>query len=463
MKKIYILDTNILIQTAGQAIHGFADNHVVITHTTLEELDGLKNAPGETGYNARECIRIIGKLNEQEGNYLDGINLDNNGTFRIETNHLEAELPVGWKIEKPDNRIICTAKSLAKESDIPVVLITNDVAMRIKAISAGVETQGYRNEQVDIANTYTGKKELMVPPIVINELYEKREMTYERFSFLCNNTFELEQNEFLLLTDDFNIKHTALAWYKKNEIKLINHKNGLKVCGISPKNISQQFALEALLAPAEDVPLVILKGPAGCGKTILAMAAGLSKTYDRQYHKKGKNNSSEFDKVIISRSNTLSDEDMGFLPGTLEEKMTPLLSPFFDNLEVLLRKGTDEEPEQIKMQMEDILETGIVEITSLAYVRGRSIPRSYMIIDEAQNITVSQAKTIITRAGMGTKVILCGDPEQIDNPKLDKRNNGLVFTSERMKGSSLCAQISFEHDECVRSPLSYEAAEKLNS
>lgn len=442
MQKIFVLDTNILIQTAGQVIHGFDDNKVVVTHTTLEELDGLKNAAGETGYNARESIRIIASLKEK-GDYLKGIQMDNGGEFLLVTNHLDAELPTGWSLDKPDNRIICTTKSLALQNpNTKVALITNDVAMQIKALAAGAIVQDYHNEQVQESDSYTGRTVICQEESFIDKLYELHTIPFSSEGII--------ENEFVIVKALYGNK-SAICWYKKGCLHLIQQNEDFKVYGITPKNAAQRFALEALQAPADEIPLVILKGPAGCGKTLLAIASGLDKTYNDKKE-------TVFDKVVITRSNSLSDEEMGFLPGDLRDKMTPLLSPFFDNLEVLIRHEQDEEREQIQLQIDDLIETGIVEICSLAYIRGRSIPKSMIIIDEAQNLTITQAKTIVTRAGMDTKVVFLGDPDQIDNPKLDKRNNGLVYLSEKFKGSPLCAQLEFNKDkECVRSPLAKEA------
>ena len=201
-----------------------------------------------------------------------------------------------------------------------------------------------------------------------------------------------------------------------------------------------------------------MRGPAGCAKTFLSLAAGLDESYRQGYSSSG----ARYQKVMITRNNVLSDADMGFLPGTLEEKMGPLVAPFIDNLEVLLKANTKEESmDQIHAQIDDLLDEGILEICSMAYMRGRSITGSYLIIDEAQNATVGQILEIISRAGMGTKVIVAGDPDQIDNPKLDKINNGLVFAAEKMKGSKLCAQLTFDQEESVRSPLAMEAAKRL--
>ena len=446
MQKYYVLDTNILIQTNGQAIYGFDDNVVIITATTLEELDKLKTAPGETGYSARQSIKIIKELRNQ-GNYLEGIPINKNGIFKIVTNHLDAKLPRGWSLEHPDNRIICTAKTLTEENkDIPVALITNDAIMMIKALSAEVDSQDYQNEQINFSeNDYTGRITLVVDDMDIDRLYAEKSIAGD---VICED--DLQENIFVVLKSAYSNK-SALGWYKQGRIYLIQHEEDYKIYGVQAKNAAQRFALEALMAPVDEIPLVILKGPAGCGKTFLAMAAGLEQTYSPKKE-------AIYDKVVISRSNCLSDEEMGFLPGDIRDKMTPLLSPFFDNLQVLIRHGYDEDREQVQMQIDELIDEEIVEICPLAYIRGRSIPHAFIIIDEAQNLTITQAKTIITRAGIGTKVIFLGDPDQIDNNKVSRRSNGLVYMAEKFKGNPLCAQIEFNKEkECVRSALAQEA------
>ena len=258
------------------------------------------------------------------------------------------------------------------------------------------------------------------------------------------------ENEFFILQSD---QSSALAVYRNHELKLIDTK-ALHPYHIQPKNASQTFALWALMQPVEEIPFVILKGPAGTAKTFLSLAAGLDQTYDSRAHR-------SYDSVLISRNNVMADADFGYLPGELEDKMNPLLAPFFDNLESLLRGNSDEDRECISRQIEDMIDSGVIEICALAYMRGRSITNKFLIVDETQNATRSQIRDIITRAGAGCKIVICGDPEQIDAHNLDKLNNGLVFASEKMKGSPVCAQISFTEEESVRSELAKEAIKRL--
>ncbi len=427
MIKLYILDTNILLHQP-RALFGFDDNIVAITSVTLQELDQKKTAGGELGFMAREAIREISALN---GSYDTGIRLENGGTFKIikvaEENHLK-----GYP-DSPDNRIINTVFEQRGISSMPVILVTNDVSMMINAKFLGLEVQSYHNEHIDTDEMYTGRND----DIQEGDIGEPNE--YGVYYYPSGGTA---------------IKHFVNGEW----VQLLDEEYACDYC--TPRNIGQRFALHALLQSPEEVPLVILKGPAGCAKTFLSLAAGLQGYFGDRY-----------DRLIITRSNTLSDADLGFLPGDLEDKMGPLVAPFFDNLNILLklknesenknRKYMHDDAEEVKVQIEDMVETGIIEIGSLAYMRGRSLTNSFVIVDEAQNCSIAQILEIVTRAGEGSKIVLLGDPDQIDNPKLDRRNNGLVFASERMKGSELCAQVTFKDTETVRSKLSSEAAKRL--
>lgn len=442
-RKIYILDTNILIQTYGKAITGFDDNYVIITHTTIEELDDLKTRTGETGYAARECNRIIKELCNK-GDISKGVKINEKGSFRIELNGIDIEnLPEGWTLDKPDNRIISTAISIKNShSKTKTILVTNDGNMYIKAKLAGIEVQDYKNDRVSSEKLYTGRQIVLTSSEAINELY------FNGLLNLSDNKYEFKfeedpvENQYIRLEDMESLtnqtKKSALAVYKEGSIILLDQKRKV---GVKTKNEGQVFALDALLDP--DVPLVILKGPAGCGKTFLSMAIG--------YHHI--NNTGDYSKMIISRSNSIPEgEDLGFLPGDLEEKMGPLLSPFFDNLSIIT--GNQD-------AVSSLMDSGQLEICSMAYIRGRSIPNCYIVVDEAQNMSPIQVKTLVTRCGIDTKLILLGDPDQIDSQKMDSRSNGLVYCAEKLKGSKLCAQITFKNSESVRSPLSKIAADLL--
>lgn len=455
MVKAYILDTNILLDSP-RAIFGFDDNTVIITGTTLQELDSKKTAPGELGFNARETCRIIEKL-RLKGDLTAGVPMDNAGVFKVILNAGQWHMPSGYSEDKPDNQIINTVLDIKKNQGHmfnQVILVTNDTSMRINASVCAAAcgfsdfVESYRNDHVSSAEMYTGKRELHVSKEAIDYIYKNKMLPLE--AIFRGDIPEPVENEFFILQSD---QSSALAVYRNHELKLIDTKT-LHPCHVQPKNASQTFALWALMQPVEEIPFVILKGPAGTAKTFLSLAAGLDQTYDSKAHR-------SYDSVLISRNNVMADADFGYLPGELEDKMNPLLAPFFDNLESLLRGNSDEDRECISRQIEDMIDSGVIEICALAYMRGRSITNKFLIVDETQNATRSQIRDIITRAGAGCKIVICGDPEQIDAHNLDKLNNGLVFASEKMKGSPVCAQISFTEEESVRSELAKEAIKRL--
>lgn len=455
MVKAYILDTNILLDSP-RAIFGFDDNTVIITGTTLQELDSKKTAPGELGFNARETCRIIEKL-RLKGDLTAGVPMDNGGVFKVILNAGQWHMPSGYSEDKPDNQIINTVLDIKKNQGHmfnQVILVTNDTSMRINASVCAAAcgfsdfVESYRNDHVSSAEMYTGKRELHVSKEAIDYIYKNKMLPPE--VIFRGDIPEPVENEFFILQSD---QSSALAVYRNHELKLINTKT-LHPCHVQPKNASQTFALWALMQPVEEIPFVILKGPAGTAKTFLSLAAGIDQAYDVGSHK-------AYDSVLISRNNVMADADFGYLPGELEDKMNPLLAPFFDNLESLLRGKSGEDRENISIQIEDMMESGVIEICALAYMRGRSITNKFLIVDETQNATRSQIRDIITRAGAGCKIVICGDPEQIDAHNLDKLNNGLVFASEKMKGSPVCAQISFTEEESVRSELAKEAIKRL--
>lgn len=451
MKKTYILDTNILIETP-YSIYGFEDNDVVITPTTLEELDGLKKAPGETGYNAREAIRILGELKDN-GDMLKGIKLPSGGTIRVEFNHINEELPEGWSVEKPDNRIIQCAKALRKQTKDKAILVTNDVSMQIKASIAGAIVENYKNTQVDAESVkYTGRREVYANGIAFNKF--KKENGMDVSDLYASDELNLVNNEFLIIHNCDAPDSTQLGVYRKGIITPLKYANA-NPSGIKPRNVGQIFAQEALMMPASEVPLVILKGPAGTAKTFYSLAVGLEKTM----------NTNDYRTLLITRPNIKFDEDIGYLKGDEMEKIAPLIRPCYDNLELLLTDDIKtEKREMMESKIDYLFQTGVLKAEAMAYMRGRSLTNLYMLVDECQNSTPNQILGLITRAGLDTKIVITGDVKQIDNPKLDKRNNGLAFASERMKGSDLCMQVAFDSEgECVRSALAEEAATRLTT
>lgn len=445
MKKTYILDTNILLSDP-RAIFGFEDNDVVITQTTLQELDSKKKTPGEIGYNARETIRILESIRKTAKNndLMEKTLLENGGYFKLVPDDTSF-LPTAFSKDRPDNKIIGTALYLENLQTVPTILVTNDISMRINAASAHfLNVEEYRNDHIsEETDNYTGVRDYYDNESVFDQL---KTSLINGVEFKDTNR-PLKQNEFVIIHKGYD---KCLAIHKNGRLYLVSlPKDG--IFKVMPKNYYQMAALYALIAPIQEIPLVILKGTAGSAKTFLSLAAGLDATFDGMYHK-----------LLISRNNVMADAEFGFLPGDISDKMTPLLAPFYDNLENLFRNHEpNEADEEINVEIDDLFASKRIDVCPLAYMRGRSITHSYLIVDEVQNATRSQIRDIITRAGEGTKIVLCGDPTQVDAHALDRYNNGLVFAAQRFIDSPLCAQITFDSETCVRSDLAKEAINLL--
>lgn len=431
MKKYYVLDTNILFQTCGNALRGFDDNYVILPYVVKEELDRHKHE-----FAARETFRILREIVSLKGNLVKGVKMENKGTLFLFMDDFEdVDTPSGFDRSKPDNRIIMSTMKLAKlHPKNKVILITNDTNLTIDALALGVEVQNYKNDHVSSEKLYTGRQVILTSADIVNEIYSNKSVDANKIE----NHEPFEENQFVRVEDYETLsgnRHSALTIYQNGQLNLIS---GNKKIGCKARNAAQEYAIEMLLNP--DIALNLMIGPAGCGKTFLALAVGLYLIQDK----------CEYSKMYITRTNTIPDgEDLGFLPGDLEEKMGPLLYPFYDNLSVLSEKA------------QDLIDQGIIEICSMAYIRGRSIKDAFIVVDEAQNMTRIQAKTLVTRAGERTKIVLCGDPNQIDNPRLDYTSNGLIYTAEKMRNQTMVGQLTFTEDECVRSLLSKLAAKLL--
>lgn len=455
MVKMYVLDTNILLQNP-ESIHGFDDNLVVITGTTLGELDSKKNAPGELGYNAREAIRMLEEL-RLKGNLLDGVDMEEGGRLIIEPNGISAEsLPNGFDITKPDNKIISTCVALSKKyPDMKVQLVSSDLGMRVAAsvVLGSEHVESYRNVIV-AKDGYTGHIDLPVESTIIDELYSNKRVSAKGLDL--PEGIYLHENEFVTLHAG---QQSALSVHRRGELELIQSQT---IFGnTKPMNAMQTYAMWALMQPADELPLVIMQGAAGTAKTYLSLAAGLENTYVSQ--SRNKRTRGQYRKMLISRPNSeAGDNGFGYLPGDLEDKMGPLLLPYHDNLESLFRgDAEDEDNMQIRMQIDDLFETGVIEVCALSYIRGRSLRDSYIICDESQNATKQLIKDVVSRCGIGSKVVLAGDPGQVDNPRLDSRSNGLVHAANAFKDSELACLISFNNSNSVRSDLAKAAIELM--
>ena len=456
MEKTYVLDTNVLIQSP-YALVSFEDNQIVLPLAVLEELDALKNSDGETGANARQAVRYLESL-RVTGNLIEGVSLPNGGTLRLETNCIHEQLPVEFPDCKNDNRILKVCLGI-QETQQPIILVTKDILMRIKAQIMGIEAEDFTTEQAPVSERqYTGRCEAYVSEekfegfkkrgIASGDLYQVNE-SGEKQPVL------LTQNQFVILRADQSGRKTQLGRFDgRNVVPLAFKKK--KPYGVSPRNVGQYFLQEALMADAAEAPLVIVKGMAGTAKTFYALAVGLNAVMEPEKR--------EYRRILISRPNVQFDDDIGFLPGDESEKIAPLLRPAIDNLELLVDQNEKErysDEQSLSDKIEELFDRGIISAQALNFIRGLSVTKTYLIIDEAQNLTPKQAKGIITRAGMGTKVILLGDPNQIDHPLLDERTNGLSYAAEKMKGSPLCYQITLSADECERSELAMDAIKRM--
>lgn len=450
MQKIYVLDTNILLQNPD-SIYGFQDNIVVVTGITLQELDSKKNdIDPEVRYNAREVGRMLDDL-RKKGDLRQGVSLSNGGIFRIETDGVDIMyLPPSYNIHKADNQIISTCVHLKQSYKMPVILVSADTIMRVSAsaVLGAKSVETYKNSIV-VKDEYTGHINADVPSDFIDELYSKTSVQLSNDIIPLNI---LHENEFVTLHAG---KKSALSVYQHGRLILIPTK---KIFGkTTPKNAMQTYAIWALTQPADKLPFVIMQGPAGTAKTYLSLAAGLDGTYSSQ-----KSFDCLYRKMMITRPNSeAGDAGFGYLPGDLDAKMEPLLAPYYDNLEKLFMGDVNEDSAQIRMQMDDLFDNKIIECCALSYIRGRSIDNAYMICDEAQNATRRLIKDVVTRVGENTKIVICGDPDQCDNPRLDSRSNGLVHAAKSFKDSDLACLITFDTCNSVRSPLAKAAIDLM--
>ena len=458
MAKTYVIDTNVLIQ-APYALFCFEENQVVLPLAVLEELDGLKKAEGERGANAREAIRHLEKL-RLKGNLLAGVALEKGGMVRVEANCVDQVLPESLPEDKMDNRILKVCLGIReKPGKEPVILVTKDIVLRLKAQMLGIPAEDFSREQVPgQTDQYTGRKICYVPEELFKEFKKKGvpvSAAYQADGQGNPLPVEFTENEFVVLYADQSLKKSHLGLVEGEKIQPLAYRQATPYA-VTPSNCGQYFLQEALMLPAQKAPLVIVKGMAGTAKTFYSLAVGLEKLVN--------NPTGEYRRILISRPNAQFDADIGFLPGDEQEKISPLMRPIMDNLEQLIDSDEKEryrDEAELKGKVEEIFARGIIQTEALNFVRGRSFVQTYFIVDEAQNMTPKQIKGIITRAGKGTKVILLGDPNQIDCPFLDEKTNGLSYASEHMKGSPYCYQITLSADECERSVLANDAILRL--
>ena len=433
--KTFVLDTNILLHNPN-AMFMFADNEVIIPFDVLEELDKFKSNSDDLGRNARQAIRHLDQLRTQ-GNLHDGIrDKTTRGIVRVVIDGDINACPM-MTVNSPDNRILCTAFTLQAAGG-RVVFITKDINARIKADSMGITAQDFEATKVDFEHLYNGWREVIVESDQIDQLYAQKQL-------ILDTEKPLYANEFVLLKDQANEDHTAVARFRADVGALVplRPRRG-PVFGILPRNLQQQMAMDLLLD--DSVKLVSLIGSAGTGKTLLALAAGMNKVLNDQ----------TFVKLLVARPIMPLGRDIGYLPGDKDDKLKAWMQPIFDNMAYLLSNRLSGEGNEAKshaqlsnveQRMQQLVEGGQVVMEPLTYIRGRSIPHQFMIVDEAQNLTPHEVKTIASRVGEGTKLVLTGDATQIDNPYLDSSSNGLSYMVERLKGKPIIGHITLAKSE----------------
>jgi PhoH-like ATPase len=419
MVKTFIVDTNVLLEDP-QAIFRFKNSRVVIPFEVLQELDNHKTRQDLVGMNARESIRQLDKL-RQEGSLIKGVPLENGGDLLV--------VPKNESANSNDHAIILAA-TLFENSE----LITNDVAMRVMAETFSVPSSSYEwNNIKKVQDIYTGAQRLEVDQSVIDEFYG-----FGTADLPPELIADLHPNQFLI-AKSYGEEKSAIGRYADGRMHRLQIRDKTTISGLLPKNKEQQFALDLLMNP--NIPLVTLIGSAGCGKSLMAVAAGMEQVLETQ----------QYNKMIVSRPIQPLGKDIGFLPGSMEEKMAPWIQPIKDCLEIVVGKN--------KQTIDMLFDNGTIEIEAITYIRGRSIPRSYVIIDEAQNLSVPEMKAIVTRIGQGSKLVITGDIEQIDRPHFDSHSNGLAYLIEKMKDQSLSGHITLLKGE--RSELATLAAKIL--
>lgn len=440
MKKNYVLDTNVLIHDP-RAVFKFEDNDVIIPIYVIEEIDSFKREGTERGRNCRQVARTLDDLRAGSPNSLSaGVPLgEGMGTLRVAvpTQHRGESLPVALDHNALDHAILKTALDVRdKDTQNPTIFVTMDTNLRIRADALGMEVQTYENSKANIESIEKGVVELEVTASEIDSFYQN--------GLLAPKVDGLKPNTAIILKAIDAHGHTGMGRFNATQGAIVPLKVPREgVMGIRPKNREQAFALDLLLD--DSVQLVSLVGKAGTGKTLLAIAAGLKKVMD----------DGTFTKLLVSRPVMPMGRDLGFLPGDIDEKLGPWMQPIFDNLEFLYNS----QGKRDNAGYQELLTSGLVQVEPLTYIRGRSLPHQYMIVDEAQNLTPHEIKTIITRAGDGTKIVLTGDPHQIDNPYVDSASNGLSVVADRFSRERIAGHTTLSKGE--RSPLAEIAANLL--
>jgi PhoH-like ATPase len=439
MEKSFVLDTNVLIHNP-QAIYSFGENKVVIPIMVIEELDHFKSAADKKGMHARQVLRELDSL-IKKGALAKGAKMNNKGTLVIAFSPKKMDMP---NIDESliDNKILAVALDLQRKKE-KVFFISKDVNARIKAEALGIKARDYEKEKVEYTSLYKGWREIVVKREELELLYSSGHLEVKGITFF--------ENEHALVRSEEDPKKSAICKFNSIENRICPLKKEYNAMGITPLNMEQRFAFDLLMD--DRIKLVTLVGPAGTGKTLIALACALAKVLEKK---------PVYEKLLVARPIMPLGRDIGYLPGSKNQKLNYWMQPIFDNLDFILKRSiltglsnyaTSE------LTSDNLMKNEVIEIEALTYIRGRSIPNQFMIVDEAQNLTPHEIRTIISRAGEGTKIVLTGDPEQIDNPYLDANSNGLAYTVERLKSQRIVGHVFLEKSE--RSELASMAVENL--
>jgi len=444
--KTFVLDTNVLLHSPV-ALDVFDDNHVVLAMDVLEELDKFKTQSSELGRNARETIRKLDNLCS-EGKLSQGVPLAGGGTLRVLISPTTRSDTIGLTENNADNSIIRLAHHLGDKGE-RVIIVSMDINVRVKANALDLDAEDFEHEKINFDELYSGIETVIVPSDFIERIYAGQVLESVPTDYFPNMFLDL-------IAEDDSEQHALARVFPDGSLSEINLRTN-QIYGIEARNIEQRIAFELLMDPS--VSIVTLVGQAGTGKTLLAIAAGLQQVqHDKQY-----------ERILVSRPIVPLGKDIGYLPGNKQEKLSHWMEPIFDNLDYIFRAlpvnsappGAKKQGKPItpQMRIEKLMETNVLELEALTYIRGRSISKQFIIIDEAQNLTPHEVKTVISRAGEGSKIILTGDPYQIDNPYLDASSNGLTYVAERLKELPIHGHVTLRQSE--RSQLAAVAAENL--
>ncbi len=437
MEKIYVLDTNVLIHDP-QALFSFEENRVVIPITVIEEIDNFKKGLDEKGRNARQIGRYLDQL-RQKGSLQDGIRTERGGLIQVALSRKISDTASDILItDTNDNLIIGTALYFQKKyNDSEVILVSKDANVRIKANAVQLKAENFESDHIKFEELYTGVTELVLTEKQYNDFLEREYLTRRNFRFY--------PQQFVRIVNKKKPAEHTMTRYAGSTKTLypLAYYKGQKVFGITARNEEQALAFDLLLD--DEVKMVSLAGKAGTGKTLIAIAAGLNQVMEED----------KYTRLVISRPISPLGKDLGFLPGSKAEKFNPWMQPIYDNMEILLL-GHEDHADNGKIfgkkrpSLDEYLDYGFIELEPLTYIRGRSLPKQFIIIDEAQNLSPHEMKTIITRAGEGTKIVLTGDPYQIDIPYLDSESNGLSVVVEKLKNEDIVGHITLEKGERSR-------------